>query len=225
MQNGALWHILAVGLPEDFAPSKSPNFSPLKGQEIGAEIARRAVDAGAYVAIAHPHWSGLTIDDAVSIDSAHAVEVYNHGCEIDSDRADGWQTLDLLLSKGHKLNACATDDAHFENKDYFGGWVMVKSKSNQPSELLEALKSGEYYSSQGPEFKNIIWNEDHVEVETSAVSRIVVQGQGSGTVNVQGEGMTKTALPLERVQNSPWLRVSIVDRAGKKAWSNPVWRD
>ena len=224
MQNGALWHILAVGLPEDFAPSNSPDFSPQVDQETGPEIARRAVNAGAFVAIAHPHWSGLTMDDALSIDAAHAVEIYNHGCEIDSDRADGWQTLDLMLSKGLRLTACATDDAHFGNNDYFGGWVMVKSKSNEPSELLEALKSGAYYSSQGPEFKNITWKADCVEVETTAVSRVVVQGQGSGTVNVQGESLTRTILPLERVQNSPWLRISIADRAGKKAWSNPVWR-
>lgn len=60
MANGELWHILAVGLPADFAPSNSPSFVPVAGQETGAEIAARAVAAGAFVAIAHPQWSGLT---------------------------------------------------------------------------------------------------------------------------------------------------------------------
>ncbi len=32
MQNGELWHILAVGLPEDFAPSNSPSFFPVEGR-------------------------------------------------------------------------------------------------------------------------------------------------------------------------------------------------
>jgi histidinol phosphatase-like PHP family hydrolase len=46
MQNGELWHILAVGLPADFKPSDSPDFLPNPGQETGPEIAARAVAAG-----------------------------------------------------------------------------------------------------------------------------------------------------------------------------------
>ena len=60
MANGELWHILAVGLPADFAPSNSPDFVPCPDQETAAELAARAVAAGAFVAIAHPQWSGLT---------------------------------------------------------------------------------------------------------------------------------------------------------------------
>ncbi|MDO8882894.1 PHP domain-containing protein, partial [Pseudotabrizicola sp.] len=79
MANGELWHILAVGLPTDFAPSHSPDFHPVEGQETGAELAARAVAAGAFVAVAHPQWSGLTLADARGITAAHAVEIYNHG--------------------------------------------------------------------------------------------------------------------------------------------------
>jgi hypothetical protein len=79
-ENGEIWHILAVGLPKDFRPTNSPNFVPTDNQETGPEIAKRCVDAGAFVTIAHPQWSGLTLADARSIKSAHAVEVYNHGC-------------------------------------------------------------------------------------------------------------------------------------------------
>ena len=44
---GQLWHILAVGLPADFAPSFPA--------ETGPGIAARALEAGAFVAAAHPH--------------------------------------------------------------------------------------------------------------------------------------------------------------------------
>jgi predicted metal-dependent phosphoesterase TrpH len=67
MENGELWHILAVGLPKDFTPSNSPSFVPVKDQETAPQIAARAVAAGAFVAIAHPQWSSLTIDDARSL--------------------------------------------------------------------------------------------------------------------------------------------------------------
>ena len=224
MKNGEIWHILAVGLPQNFERPNAPDMKPLDGQETGAQIARRAREAGAFVAVAHPQWSGMDLDDARSIDAAHAVEVYNHSCAVSADRPDGFHTLDLLLSEGRKLDLCATDDAHFSEPDHFGGWVMVKAQENDPECLLEALKAGHYYSSQGPEFRNITWNETSVDVECSAVCSVIVQGQGTASVSAHGHSMTRAHIPLKRCSKSPWLRVSIVDGAGKKAWCNPVWR-
>ncbi|MCR8547390.1 CehA/McbA family metallohydrolase [Salipiger sp. P9] len=224
MTNGELWHILAVGLPEDFAAPHAPGFHPVAGQESGPEIAARARAAGAFVAIAHPQWSGLTPEDARSIEAAHAVEIYNHGCATGCDRADGAHTADLLLSAGRRLTLIATDDAHFTEPDHFGGWVMVKAEANEPALLLEALKRGDFYSSQGPELRGVTLGEDAVRVESSAVATVIVQGHGSAAAAVHGASMTCAEVPLERFRNSPWLRVTVIDRAGKRAWSNPVWR-
>lgn len=224
MQNGELWHILAVGLPEDFEPSNTPDFSPSQNQESGAEIAQRCRDAGAFVAIAHPQWSGLTLEDARSIVAAHAVEVYNHGCATGCDRPDGWHIADLLLSEGRDLTAIATDDAHFSEPDHFGGWVMVKAESNTPDALLEALKSGQFYSSTGPELRSIELLNGTVRVKCSAASAVIVQGHGSAAVAQHGHSMTTAEIELGRFQKSPWLRVTVVDAAGKRAWSNPIWK-
>jgi hypothetical protein len=173
------------GLPPDFAPSHTPSFRPVPDQETASEIARRAVEAGAYVAIAHPQWSGLSLDDARELAPvAHAVETYNHGCAVGCDRPDGFHTLDLLLSEGHRLDLCATDDAHFYEPDHFGGWVMVKAEANEPEALLGALKAGAYYSSQGPEIRGIEVTAEGVQVECSAAASIVVSGPGNG---VQGD--------------------------------------
>ena len=223
MANGELWHILAVGLPADFAPGHAPAFVPVEGQESGAEIAQRAREAGAYVAVAHPQWSGLTLEDARSIEAAHAVEVYNHGCATGCDRPDGFHTLDLLLSEGRKLDLVATDDAHFTEPDHFGGWVMVKAEANEPELLVEALKRGEFYSSQGPELRAVEVTGPTVVVESSSVVSVVVQGHGSAATAIHGNSMTRTEVPLTRFHNSDWIRVSVIDAAGKRAWSNPMW--
>ncbi|MEM7215404.1 MAG: CehA/McbA family metallohydrolase [Pseudomonadota bacterium] len=224
MQNGELWHLLAVGLPSDFAPSNSPAFVPVDNQETGAELARRARDAGAFVAIAHPEWSGLTMSDARTIEAAHAVEIYNYGCDVECDRGRGFHTLDLLLSEGRKLNLCATDDAHFHGPDHFGGWVMVKAEANHPDLLLEALKAGHFYSSQGPTIQKVEWSAKHVDVECSAAKAIIVQGYGSAATVIYGDSMTRGSVKLGRLSKSEWMRVTVVDAAGKKAWTNPVWR-
>lgn len=225
MENGELWHILAVGLPSDFTPPNAPDFHAIPDQESGPALAARARAAGAFVAVAHPEWSGLTTADAATIEAAHAVEVYNHGCATGCDRPHGFYTLDQLLGMGRNLMLCATDDAHFSEPDHFGGWVMVKAPENTPEALLEALKAGHFYSSTGPDLRGIEWKDGAAQVESSAVETVIVQGHGSAAMAVHGASMTRTRVPLERFANSDWLRVTVVDAAGKRAWSNPYWRE
>ncbi len=225
MQNGELWHILAVGLPADFAPGNAPDFGVHPGMETGPEIAARAVAAGAFVAIAHPQWSGLTLADARSVTAAHAVEVYNHGCAAGCDRPDGFAIADLLLTEGRSLSLIATDDAHFSEPDHFGGWVMVKATENTPEALLASLKAWLFYSSQGPELRDVTVLPDRVIVESSAVASVIVQGAGTAAKGVHGASMTRTEVPLNRLAQSPWLRITVIDAAGRRAWSNPVRRD
>jgi hypothetical protein len=224
MESGELWHILAVGLPPDFAPSDSPDFDPHEGQETGPELAARAVAAGAFVAIAHPQWSGLTLRDARSITAAHAVEIYNHGCAVGADRGDGASIADLLLAEGRRLNLIATDDAHFYEPDHFGGWVMVKAEANEPEALLSALKAGHFYASQGPEIRDIRVTDEAVEIECSAAATVIVQGAGTAAKCLHGPSMTRASVPLKRLGDSPFLRVTVVDAAGRRAWSNPHFR-
>ncbi len=223
-ENGELWHILAVGLPSDFAPSHTPEWRPVAGQETGPAIAARAVAAGAFVAIAHPQWSGLTVADAASITAAHAVEIYNHGCFAGADRADGGAILDQLLQSGRRIDLIATDDAHFSEPDHFGGWVMVRAVVNTPDALLAALKAGHYYSTQGPALHDVRVYDDRVEVESSAVQSIIVQGHGMAAKAVHGQSLTRGVVPLVgRFVGSPFLRVTVIDHAGRRAWSNPIY--
>jgi len=216
--NGEIWHILGVGLPLDFAP-------PTPG-ESGPDLARRAQDAGAFVAIAHPQWYGLTLEDARTIAFADAIEVYNHTCAVQADRPDGTYLLDRMLLDGLHLNAIATDDAHFRdevnsNADAFGGWVMVKSDALTPVALLAALKAGDYYASQGPDFHRISVEDDTLTIHCSSVDRVTVLGPRARSVTQSGKSMTTATIPLAQFAGD-WLRVVLTDAAGKRAWSNPV---
>ena len=225
MRNGELWHIVAVGLPFDFAPSNSPHFMPVEGQESGAEIARRAAEAGAFVAIAHPQWLGMDLDDALAVEAAHAIEIYNHSCAVDSDRPDGMHMAELLLAQGRRLTHIATDDAHFAGPDHFGGWVMVKAEQNTPEALLAALRAGAFYASQGPELHGVEIEGNWLHLRSSVIERAVVAGPGSAAVVTHGQSMTRASVDIRRFRESPWIRLAVTDRAGRRAWSNPIWRD
>lgn len=225
LTNGEIWHLLAVGLPLDFTPPVAPDFDGAKAPESAASVARRCRDAGAFVAIAHPQWYNLTFEDARTIEAAHAVEIYNHGCAVECDRADGFAILDLLLSEGRRLSACATDDAHFKGPDHFGGWVMVKAEENAPEALLAALKAGHYYSSQGPLLHEVSHDVNQVRVACSPAEKVVVVGAGASAVQVHGSGMATATLPLAPFRAGGWFRVIVADAHGRRAWSNPIWLD
>lgn len=209
------WHILAVGLP--------PDFGPVPG-ETGPEIARRARRAGAFIGMAHPSASLLTLDDAESLDAAHAVEVYNvvAGAE---DRADSWHLCDVLLARGHRLSAYAADDEHFQPQDPAGrsAWVHVRAASLDPGLLLAALKDGAYYSSTGPEIHDVVVRGGLVTVTCSAASRVLASGGVPGKQVVLGDGLTEVTLPVGMFRT--YFRITVVDAAGGRAWTNPYWFD
>lgn len=211
---GEVWHILAVGIPADFA-------KPHDG-ETAQQIARRAADSGAFIGIVHPSWYGLTTEDAKTIDCAHAVEIYNHGSRVEVDRGEDWPFCDQLLNDGWRLNGFATDDAHLLTHDWMGGWVNVLADSLDPDALLESLKSDRYYSSQGPEIHDIRIDGDDVLITCSPCSTISIQGRGSRAAHTQGEGLSEASMPIRRFQES-WMRITVMDEHGKRAWSNPIW--
>lgn len=209
---GDLWHILAVGLPLDFAPTP-------EGED-GPALARRAAAAGAFVGIAHPQWYGLDFTDGLALDAAHAVEIYNHTCEMLSARPDGVALFDDLLTRGRKLTGFASDDAHFHANDSFGGWIHVKSESLDPEALLAALKAGHYYASTGPEIVSIERDGDALSVAASPVRSIVLAGPGAKSAVVHGDSITEAKLDLSRFVGG-WCRVVVTDMAGKRAWAQP----
>ncbi|MBD9594839.1 MULTISPECIES: CehA/McbA family metallohydrolase [unclassified Ensifer] len=218
-ENGEAWHILAVGLPLEFAKYSEG--------ETGPQVAQRCLDAGAFVAIPHPEWYALSIADAATIPGAHAVEVYNHTSQVLNGRGGGSYYLDDLLNAGRRINALACDDAHWvveadRNRDAFGGWVMVKSEANEPDALVEALKNGHYYSSQGPMIEDISIHGDNIEIKCSAAFQISVVGRASKNEKISGVDLTSATLPWKKFAGD-WARAVVIDASGKIAWSNPFY--
>lgn len=225
--NGEIWHLLAVGLPVDWAE--------IGPDEQGIDIARRAFESGAYVGIAHPAWYTLTVAETLPLlPYSHAIEVFNTGCS-SGGRADSWYFADELFTMGHRLHAYAADDSHRVHpvgsmQDAFGGWIQVKSESLDPDELLAALKAGDYYSSTGPDLDDIQWDGEVLRVQSSPVDRYYISGKGARTRVVNGGNLTECEVPLDSANReaSNWgdyVRVTAIDADGQKAWSQPIWLD
>ena len=98
---------------------------------------------------------------------------------------------------------------------------MVKAERNDPDLLLEALKAGRYYSSQGPEIIDVVVEDDHLVVRTTPARSIVLAGHGAASAAEHGENITEARLPLDRFAGS-WCRLVVTDATGKRAWSQPM---
>lgn len=216
ISSGEVWHILACGLPLDFAATEDG--------ESGVALAARAMAAGAFVALPHPEWYTLTLADALGVEALHAVEVYNSVCAYECDRGGGGALLDQLLVAGRRIGAIAVDDAHYYQGEAPSGWVMVKAERNEPEALLAALKAGAYYATQGPAFQRISREGDHLHFETSAIESLHLVGHGSRQKMVRGRGITRARLPLKKFRGR-WCRAIAIDAEGRRAWTNPLWLD
>lgn len=215
------WHILAVGLPLGFAPVGENETAP--------QLVRRALRAGAFVAVAHPEFYHLTETDVISLgDEVHGIEILNATSTDHNDKPGGWYMVDLMCERGRRYSALATDDAHFnpDRTDSQIGWIMVKSETLSPESLLEAMKQGHFYSSTGPQIHDIkVIAGEKVIIRCSPVNRVFVTGSGHLSDETHGHGLTEVVIPLTRTSQSPFIRITIRDESGKRAWTNPIWFD
>ena len=110
--------------------------------------------------------------------------------------------------------------------------MHVKAESLDPDALLDSLKKGLYYSSMGPQIHAIEMNGKEISIACSPVDTITVVCGTSRSAVRTGRAITDASFDLSRLEKgwllkktSPWFRVTVIDGAGKRAWSNPIWWD
>jgi len=209
-----LWHIVANGLPLDFACPDAKETAP--------QLIARAQAAGAYVSLAHPEWYTMTMDEAMAVAAADAVEIYNHSCVLSAARGSGIAIANYLLNEGKKISFTATDDSHFELPDWGGGWVMVAAAELSQHALVAALKAGHHYASTGADFVDLQIEDGVLTVTSSPVENVVISGAGHMAMAETGKALTVTQFDLGKFR-SDWFRITLCDSAGKMAWSNPFY--
>ena len=158
----------------------------------------------------------------MSVSHAHGVEIYNHSCHIEAARGFGTATVDYLLQENKKIFLTATDDSHFRMPDAGGGWVMVASNNLNEQSILDSLKMGKYYSSTGVEILKFEIQNNLVKVISSPAEHITLVGKGSKSLSVNGNNITEAIFDL-KILDTNWFRITIIDKFGGFAWSNPVW--
>ncbi len=193
-------------------------------------LIRIANENGFFVMYNHPVWSLQNYRDYTRLRGLWGIEVFNTGC-VGSGLVDTVQPFVDLLREGERLFPLCTDDTHGAG-DLFGGWVQIRAKDLDYETVTGALVRGDFYSSTGPEIRELYIEDGNVHIETSEVREILAisdwrfakrikAGEGgpiSGAVIPVG-GVEKKALELDHNGDDSFLRFEVVDNAGMKAYT------
>ena len=213
-----LWHILAVGLPLDFPPNLP--------DETGPQIAARALEAGAFVAAAHPAWYNLTEEDVISLGDVHAIETINGISADHNDRIDSWYMLDVMLARGYRYTACATDDAHFqaEHNDRVRGWVWVKSEERDAGSAAGGAQARRLLQQHRAANPRRAGQARRERQNSLLARRFDFRDRERGVVEVQarqGDDRGRDGYSAAELRPTAASRSAMPE--GGRAWSNPIW--
>ena len=214
------WHLVALNLPLDFKCLR-----PFETGESAQEVIDAVAAAGGITSVAHPHWCAFSSADIKDLKNYFALEVYNTECEY-YGRAYSEQTWDELLAAGQKVSAVAVDDMHRKSA-LFGGWTVICAKERTLPSVLEALKNGEFYATQGPEFHTLSIKDNKLYAEFSEAVRCSLVLKYSGKCLIipgQDAPGCSAEYDLESLRASGgYARWNITDAQGRSAWSNPIY--
>lgn len=214
-ESGGSFHIVALGLPVGFGGY--PKDHPQATLDAIAE-------AGGLGFIAHPYWSCLVAHDMVGLRHCLGIEVVNYGCEIEIGKGISSIHWDDLLVRGERYLGFGVDDGHRCGWDFYGGFTMVKASELTTEAVLTALRRGHCYSSMGPLIHDLRLTDDGIEVECSPAAAInFVANNQQGWCALRERGPLLTGARYLRSGNERYVRVEVVDGAGLRAWSQPVF--
>jgi hypothetical protein len=226
----AIAHVLALGVTaEPVAPGGA--FDGLD------ETVEWVLANGGVPYIAHPYWSGLRAEDFERCEGLVGLEVYNAGCELEVGRGFAGMHWDDVLDGGRRFFGIAVDDSHYPGFDSSFGWVQAWCRDRSAEAVLEALRTGTFYSSAGPEIHSLTVEEAAVEIHCTPARSVTVvaQRRAGARVNAGRLGYPLRGEILERSDDglivaarlarpaSPYGRVEVEDSGGRKAWTNPLW--
>ena len=175
--------------------------------------------------LAHPAWSLNMPHEAVELDGIEFTEIYNTISGVNNSfRPYSGMFVDLAACLRKPMLLIAADDTHYYTTDGPVASVMVKADSLDRDAIVSALRSGDFYSTTGPEVH--AWLEDgetavrcsdavKVEVHTNSP---YIRGRRK-----DGEGITEHRAPLSKIDR--YVRVEVTDAQGRVGFTNFLVRN
>ncbi len=219
-----VYHILGIGMEKPMRPVYRRAAELFHRPPHPQEIINAIREAGGIAILAHPSWSVMTPEELLDLRGLSGAEIYNtfSGLPWNPARADSSVYFDIWAKNGRFIPCFGGDDAHHYQGEELKTCTRVGAVKAERKEILEAVKAGRVYASQGPVFESISLKGDTVETIFSGDVKTVVFYTNTpwGKQNVQfTEGNREAAYQLN--PGDTFFRIELTDGEGKKAWSSP----
>ena len=189
---------------------------------------KTAREKGFFVTYNHPVWSRESYPEYSQYRGMNAMEIINY-CSIVEGHFDyNGNVYDDMLKTAGPIYCIATDDNHDQfgedtpHFDSCGGFTMIKAKELSYSAIADSLQKGNFYSSEGPEIYELIYEDGMVSIKCSPVQTIIMstdnRHKGVALGEKIGDTVTEATFPLKSLDK--YFRITIIDEHGKHADTN-----
>lgn len=239
-----VYHIVGIGMRDAPEIRYRDSYDTRHPWPPAQEIINAIRAAGGLAILAHPTWSVMTPEEMLGLHGFAAAEIYNtySGLPWNPARADASHYFDIWAKNGKLVRAAAVDDTHLYRGEECRSWIMVNAPALTQSDILDSIRAGDFYATQGPRFYGIDLEDGTVTVECSEDVECVLFFSNSpwGRKNVQDlRKEFRSILPSERQggknpgasrrrtvryrtgRQERYVRIELIGRNGARAWSSP----
>ena len=197
-----------------------------------SEMMKVCREKGFFVTYNHPTWSLENYNDYGNYHNMHAMEIYNHGSAAIGYDEHNEKEYDDMLRLGKRIYCLATDDNHtrepYDSREYdaFGGFVMIKAEKLEYTTITDALLQGDFYASEGPEIHELYFEDGKIFVRCSDADTIVfTTADRRAKIEYSKANEPINSSFFEPVARDEYVRITVTDKNGKKAYTNAYFYD
>jgi hypothetical protein len=226
-------------------PLSSNNFLVFNGEEVTAnehwgaldlktvivpnylsqqQIIDRINEQNAIPIINHPRWAWIyfTLQNVQALNNINHLEIFNTITSNWWDHFDYTDLWDEVLSSGRKMYGVAVDDFHHQEEPNHWlldvGYIMVRTTSLTRANILNAIRNGDFYSSNGAVFNQLKLENGLISIGVESGTDIKFIGKNGQVLKlVKGSSATYQVLG-----NESYVRVEGINRSGCHVWSQPL---
>lgn len=201
---------------------------PMSKGEI-RELIKGLREKGFFIICNHPRKSGAKCGKDTAYEDVDAIEMINYSAITTEGVYEYNENYYEDVLKTGVLPYCVAADGNkndfpfgYRKCDSCGAYVMIQAEELTYEALADSLKNGRFYSTEGPEIYQMWFRSEVLYIRCSPVDRIMFESAtrreihyGDNGNMLDGKGLYFWVMP-----EHGYARVTIIDKNGKKAYSN-----
>ena len=237
-------HINAIGIKKVIEPTiRTTKVKTLQGN------IDNIISAGGLAEINHPNFRwALNEKDLIQVRGAHFLEVFNGNYNTHNYGGGSKKSVeemwDEMLSKKIKIWGVAVDDSHHFKEEFAPhrhnpgrGWVEVFAENLSEKDILDSMRNGNFYFSNGVKFKNIMLNKEKIEIKISGdyfnkglsnslvtdskYTTQLISNNGEIVEEVYGKSVKFNL--IKEAKKYTYFRTKTISSTGSVGWTQPIF--